>query len=143
MNFADKLKGLMKQQNLSQVQVRQLTGIGASSISHYLSGNHEPSKARKRDIAVALGVQENYFDEYLPDAQIQKEGECVNLPVTLAAKLMRKSPKWLCKGLQEGRFSWGYAVKLNRWSYFISSVKFAEQTGIKIPVNEMEQAYEA
>ena len=57
-----------------------------------------------------------------------------NLPVTLAAKLMGKSKEWVKQGLRDGVFPWGYAVKLTNWSYFISSVKFTEYTGIKVPL---------
>lgn len=133
MNFAEKLKTLMKQNNLTQAQVKALTGIGASSISQYLSGKNEPTNARKREIAVALGVQEDYFDTFLPEAQIQKS--VFNLPVKVAARLMNKSERFVRQGLKDGVFPWGYAVKLEGWSYFISSVKFTEFTGIQIPLN--------
>lgn len=131
MTFAEKLKRLMKEQNLTQANVKTLTGIGASSISQYLSGKNEPSKKRKKEIAVALGVQEDYFDAFIPVAKIQKGA--YNLPVKVAAKLMGKSAEWVYQGLRDGVFPWGYAVKLESWSYFISSVKFTELTGIKIP----------
>lgn len=58
MTFADKLKNLMKELDLTQSKLSDLTGIGKSSISQYLSGKNEPSKDRKREIARALGVQE-------------------------------------------------------------------------------------
>ena len=48
MNFSEKLKTLMQQQGLTQAQVKKLTGIGASSISQYVSGKNEPSNARKK-----------------------------------------------------------------------------------------------
>lgn len=133
MSFAEKLKSLMDQNSLTQREVKNLTGIGASSISQYLSGKNEPTKARKREIAIALGVQEDYFDTFMPEAKIQKG--VFNLPVKMAAKLMNKSPEWVYQGLRDGVFPWGYAVKLEGWSYFISSVKFTEYTGIQIPLN--------
>ena len=36
------------------------------------------------------------------------------------------------KGLQQGIFPWGYAIKTseNRWSYFINAKRFAEIEGI-------------
>lgn len=61
MTFADKLKNLMTELGLSQSKLSELTGIGKSSISQYLSGKNEPSKERKKEIARALGVQESYF----------------------------------------------------------------------------------
>lgn len=63
--------------------------------------------------------------------------EMVHLPVELVAKLMKKSPRFVRRGLQDGVFPWGYAVKLEHWSYFISSVKFTECTGIQIPAVEV------
>lgn len=133
MRFSEKLKKLMADLNISQAQLHKLTGIGRSSISQYLSGKNEPSKDRKREIALTLGVQEDYFEQIDPSAIIQGS-EVVNLPVSLAANLLGKSPGWVMKGLQDGVFPWGYAVKLTRWSYFISSVKFTEYTGIQVPV---------
>ena len=93
---------------------------------------NEPSKDRKKEIARALGVQENYFDTLEAVAMVQYNG-AVNLPVALAAKLMKKSKEWIMQGLRDGVFPWGYAVKLTNWSYFISAVKFTEYTGIKVP----------
>lgn len=136
MNFADKLKKLMGDLNISQAQLHTLTGIGRSSISQYLSGKNEPSKDRKREIARALGVQENYFEQFEPAATVQHDG-VVNLPVPLAAKLMKKSKEWVMQGLRDGVFPWGYAVKLTNWSYFISSVKFTEHTGIEVPYSQI------
>lgn len=135
MNFHIKLKKLMKELNISQAQVINLTGIGKSSISQYLSGKNEPSDKRKRQIAISLGVQEDYFDitnNSTTEEAIDLDG-CVNLPVPVAAKLMGKSREWIMQGLRDGVFPFGYAVKLKEWSYFISSIKFTEFTGIQIP----------
>lgn len=134
--FADKLKNLMKELDLTQSKISELTGIGKSSISQYLSGKNEPSKDRKKEIARALGVQENYFETFVEAVKIQHNG-VVNLPVPLVAKLMKKSKAWVMQGLRDGVFPWGYAVKLTNWSYFISSVKFTEYTGIEVPYNEI------
>lgn len=133
MSFAEKLKALMGELDLSQSKLSDLTGIGKSSISQYLSGKNEPSKDRKKEIARKLGVQEDYFDTFETAATVQHDG-VFNLPVTLAAKLMGKSKEWVKQGLRDGVFPWGYAVKLTNWSYFISFVKFTEYTGIKVPL---------
>lgn len=136
MKFADKLNQLMKETGLTQSKLHELTGIGRSSISQYLSGKNEPSEARKKEIALALGVQEDYFQQFEVAATISKN-PCVNLPVPMVAKLMGKSKEWIMQGLRDGVFPWGYAVKLTNWSYFISSTKFTEYTGIKVPLNEV------
>lgn len=136
MSFAEKLKNLMKELDISQSKLSDLTGIGKSSISQYLSGKNEPSDARKKEIALALGVQEDYFKQFEAAATISRNA-CVNVPVPLAAKLMGKSKEWIMQGLRDGIFPWGYGVKLKNWSYFISSVKFTEYTGIEVPLNEV------
>jgi len=71
----------------------------------------------------------------LPVAEIDTD-PFVNVPVAIAAKLMRKSYDFVAKGLQDGVFPFGYAVKLQDWSYYISAVKFTECTGIPIPYDE-------
>ena len=122
MSFAEKLKKLMRELDLSQTRLSELTGIGKSSISQYLSGKNEPANDRKKQIALALGVQENYFNQFAEN--IIQDNVVVNVPVPLIAKLMGKSKEWVTQGLRDGVFPWGYAVKLQKWSYFISSVKF-------------------
>ena len=89
MSFAEKLKKLMRELDLSQTRLSELTGIGKSSISQYLSGKNEPANDRKKQIALALGVQENYFNQFAEN-KIQ-DNVVVNVPVPLIAKLMGKS----------------------------------------------------
>ena len=132
MTFAQKLKDLMKQADLSQKDLHDLTGIGQSSISQYLNGRNEPTKKRKREIAKALGVAEDYFEVFEPVAKIDSDST-INVPVPVIAKLMGKSKAFVTQGLRDGVFPWGYAVKLTNWSYFISSKKFTEYTGIPVP----------
>ena len=136
MTFAEKLKNLMKELDLTQSKLSDLTGIGKSNISQYLKGKHEPSKDRKKEIARALGVQETYFEMFEPTAEITQD-EVINLPVIIAAKLMKKSKEWIEDGLQQGRFPWGYAVKMKKWSYWINAKKFSKIEEIKIPINKI------
>ncbi len=135
MTFQSKLKNLMNELGISQTKLSELTGISKPNISQYVNGLHEPSRERQKEIARALGVQENYFSTFLPDAEIQSD-TTVNVPVSLVARLMGKSKDWVEQGLQDGVFPWGYAVKLKKWSYWVSSVKFTEYTGIEIPINK-------
>ncbi len=103
MTFADKLKKLMKELDLTQSKLSDLTGISKPNISQYISEKHEPSKDRKRKIARALGVQDDYFEEFDPVVVIQ-ENEVINLRPKFVAKLMKKSKEWVEKGLQQERF---------------------------------------
>lgn len=139
MTFSEKLKNLMSELGLPQSKLSDLTGIGKSSISQYLSGKNEPSKDRKKEIARTLGVQDDYFEQFEPAATVQ-HGSAINVPVPLIARLMGKSKEFVMQGLRDGVFPWGYAVKMKNWSYFISSVKFTEYTGIEIPVNDLGKA---
>ena len=132
MSFAEKLKQLMDELKLSQTRLSEHTGIGKSSICQYLSGKNEPSEKRKRQMARALGVQENYFIEFPPVTEITSD-PLVNLPIPLVAKIMRKSKGWVEEGLQQGCFPWGYAVKMKKWSYWINGKKFFEHEGLTIP----------
>lgn len=133
MNFEKKLKSLMDELGITQSKLSELTGIGKSSISQYLSGKVKPSAARKRIIATALGVKEDYFEQFDPLDKVSTD-TVINVPIPLVARLMGKSREWVMQGLQDGVFPWGYAVKLTKWSYFVSSVKFTEYTGIEVPV---------
>lgn len=134
MGFAEKLNNLMGELGLSQTKLSELTGIGKSSICQYISGKNEPSEKRKRQMARALGVQENYFIEFPPVTEITSD-PLVNLPIPLVAKLMRKSKGWVEEGLQQGCFPWGYAVKMKKWSYWVNGRKFFELEGIPVPAD--------
>ena len=55
------------------------------------------------------------------------------LSVKEAARLMGASEWFVRRGLQQGLFPWGYAVKTStKYTYWISPAKFKECTGIEI-----------
>lgn len=132
MTFGQKLKIVMEDRSLSQSDICRLTDISAPSISQYMNGHNEPTAKRQKQISEALGLPEDYFSSICPEAEIVSDPD-VSLPVGVAAKLMGKSKEWMMQGLQDGVFPFGYAVKMERWSYWISRVKFTEYTGIEIP----------
>ena len=53
------------------------------------------------------------------------------LDVMVAAKILGMTHTIVRKGLQQGVFSWGYAIKTsaNRWTYFINAKRFAQIEG--------------
>ena len=61
MSFSEKLKKAMHDLELNQRQVCGLTGKSKGSVSQYLSGKQIPSEAVQRDIAIALGLAEDFF----------------------------------------------------------------------------------
>lgn len=137
--FSEKLKKAMQELHLNQRQVCGMTGKSKASISQYLSGKQVPSEKTQRDIAVALGLEENYFaksDEkmvVLPSREI-REGVIPKLEVEVAAKLLQMNHNTVRKGLQQGVFPWGYGIHTsdNRWVYFINAKRFAEIEGVSI-----------
>ena len=137
MNFKEKLKKVMKSQNISQAELSRMTGISRASMSMYLGGYQEPANERKQKIEEVLNLPEGFFDIFESAAEYNSKIPCKNLPVNLVADLMGKSIKFIEKGLQDGVFPWGYGVKIEKWSYWISPVKFEEHTGIKVPYNQI------
>ena len=59
--FKDRLKKIMEEKGLNSAAVSSMTGIGASSISQYLSGKVNPPDKKKEQIALALGVDADFF----------------------------------------------------------------------------------
>ncbi|MCD7830701.1 MAG: helix-turn-helix domain-containing protein [Firmicutes bacterium] len=128
--FGDKLRELMDEKEINQKQLCTLTGLRPASVSEYLSGIHEPSTAKKRMIAEALGVPETYFG-----VAVSRNGKIASnsMSVETAAKLMGKSVEFVKRGLRDGVFPWGYAVKMSRdWNYWINPRQFERIEGIKV-----------
>ena len=139
MSFSENLKKAMQELHLNQRQVCGLTGKSKGSVSQYLSGKQIPSEDVQRDIAVSLGLVPDYFakegaavvmlpKEALADGKIRKL-----LPEEVAP-LLGMDKQTVRKGLQQGVFPWGYAVKTseNRWSYFINANRFAAIEGVTV-----------
>ena len=134
--FSEKLKQAMLEKGMSRTALSAATGIGKSSISQYLSGKNEPPDKKKVVIAEALGLAPDYFKQTAVGDSVTTETRKLS-PMT-AARLMGKSKEFIYQGLRNGTFPWGYGVKMGKnWSYFISSVKFTECTGIEVPLNEI------
>lgn len=139
MMFSEKLKKAMQELHLNQRQVCGMTGKSKGSVSQYLSGKQIPSEDVQRDIAVSLGLDQDYFKKddsqtvVLPTKEV-RNGVIPRLDVEKAAKLLQMNHNTVRKGLQQGVFPWGYAVKTSehRWSYFINAKRFAEIEGVAV-----------
>ena len=84
MTFSEKLKQAMQELHLNQRQVCGMTGKSKGSVSQYLSGKQIPSEDVQSAIAVALGLESDYFskvasssDEFL--AAVRKDREIICL----------------------------------------------------------------
>ena len=129
----DRIKATMNQADMTSASLAQKTGLAASSISQYLSGKTKPSERALLKIAAAL----NTSFEYLlgKEVKIVQSVQVANKNLTCeeVAQLMGKGKNFVRKGLQDGVFPWGYAVKTSsKWTYFISAKKFTEATGIEV-----------
>ena len=60
--FGRRLKAVIREKGLSQTQVCSMTGKSKASISQYLSGTQLPPEKTQTEIAVALGLDVDYFN---------------------------------------------------------------------------------
>ena len=138
MKFSEKLRKAMKELNLTQAQMVGLIGKSKASISQYLSDKQVPSEVKQREIAVALGLEEDYFSKLddrvvaLPSLEV-RNGIIPRLSVMDAARMMGINHQTVRKGLQQGVFPWGYGIKTSEhWVYFINAKRFSEIEGVSV-----------
>ena len=131
--FAKNLKNAMTDRGMTQAEIVAATGISKSGISQYLSGKFTPGPKALKMIADALNVPEAYLTGKCENADNADELKPNSLSVGQAAKLMNKCEQFIRVGLQRGILPFGYAVKMStHYTYYISSQKFTEYTGIQI-----------
>ena len=119
--FKDRLKKVMVDQNINQVELSRICGVSRSTVSKWMSGDSEPTKARRNEIAEAFDLPEDYFEEIvIPKKKIE------TLTPKEAAYLMGMSVGSEQKGLIQGIFPWGYAIRTSekKHRYFINAKKF-------------------
>lgn len=138
MKFCEQLKRAMQQLGLNQSQIAGLTGCSKGAVSQYLSGKNTPPADKRRAIAVALGLPADYFEQEQDRQTViafkKSCGVIRQLLVTDAARMLGMNHNTVRKGLQQGVFPWGYAIRTSehRWVYFINAKRFAEIEGIII-----------
>ena len=118
--FKDRLKKVMVDQNINQVELSRICGVSRSTVSKWMSGDSEPTKARRNEIAEAFDLPEDYFEEIvIPKKKIE------TLTPKEAAYLMGMSVGSIQKGLIQGIFPWGYAIRTSekKHRYFINAKK--------------------
>ncbi|AZK44800.1 helix-turn-helix domain-containing protein [Paenibacillus lentus] len=122
MNFAERLKSIMEEKNMSQTELSDLTGIGKSSISQYLSGKNEPNQKRIEKFADALNCSTAYLNGITTCSDpTDNPNGLKNIPVAEAAKRLGKSKQFIRVGLQKQILPFGVAVQLSsKFSYHIS-----------------------
>lgn len=132
--FAEELKQAMTAADITQAELSKRTGIGRPSISQYLSGKNEPTDARKRQIAKALGLPPDYFIMGTEEAPEKPVYGVRRITVKEAARLMHMHHTTLENGLKQGLFPWGYAIKGTgtKYTYYINAEKFAAAEGLQL-----------
>jgi len=113
MSFAYNLKMIMEEQNLSQTDLFDLTGIGKPSFSQYLSGRHLPHKKRIAEIANALGVSVRRLTARKSGVEPEPPPPLSHQKVTIeeAARRLGKSQQFVRVALQNGVAPFGFATK--------------------------------
>lgn len=134
MSFSKRLEDAMRDLHLNQRQVAGMSGCSAASISQYISGINVPSESKQRDIAVSLGLDADFFTKVIPATKAVKRGQINRILPEQAAKLLGVNKQTLRKGLQQGCFPWGYAIKMDsgRWVYIINADRLAEIEGVNV-----------
>lgn len=82
MRFSEKLKRTMQQLHLTKTQIVGMTGCSKASISQYLSGKNTPPANKQGEIALSLGLAQDYFEhdtagEIVPPTPKQSNDEDV------------------------------------------------------------------
>lgn len=141
--FEQRLRQAMKELQLKQVQVAGLTGKSRGAISQYLSGDRVPPDKVQREMAIALGLEADYFArrEIKPvketaeeHARARRRGAIRKMTVPDAAKILGVDQRTVSKGLQQSVFPWGYAIHTteNRWVYIINADAFERIEGVEL-----------
>ena len=135
MSFAKNLKAIMNEQNLNQTDLSNLTGIGKSSLSQYLSGKNTPHRRRVAEIAAALGVLPGRLNQSFQDEACDAKEIISNQKVSIeeAARRLGKSQQFVRIALQNGAAPFGFATKGagSTYDYHISPKLLDEYIGEK------------
>ena len=89
----------------------------------------------KQIIELETGMKIEAYLEKVKDDILEQSEQPGRLSVPKAAKLMNVSQQYIRVGMQSGRLPFGWAVKVggSKYTYYISSKKLTEYTGIEVP----------
>lgn len=131
--FKDLLKQVADERGMNNAVLAKALDVAPASVGYYLSGKVNPPDKKKEQFALALGLDADFFKRGEIDKDIAVIG--YKLPISMAARLMGISDDTLRKGLQDGVFPFGYAVKTSKkWTFWISAPRFTQETGIPVPM---------
>ena len=125
MSFANRLKQVMEEKQVTQSELAAKIGKGKSSVSQYLSGKNVPKEDVQKKIAEVL---ECSVDEL--NTVHAEEDTAKNISVAECARRLGKSEQFVRIALQMGAVPFGFAVKnKSMYSYHISPKKLEEYIG--------------
>ena len=127
----------MQDLKLDQKQVCKLIGKSKASVSQYLSGKQIPPKEVQSNIAVALGLNRDYFHNE-KDLEFLPRNDEVRMTVKEAAAILHVHYSKISQGLQRGVFPWGYGVQNpdGSWWYYINRKRFLRYEVEGLPTND-------
>jgi transcriptional regulator with XRE-family HTH domain len=124
--FGKNLKIIMKQRDVTQSELSQMTGIGRPSISQYCSGKNEPHADKLKLIADALECDVDFFKADTSQLILPEALTTEDMKVREAARRLGKSQQFIRVSLQNGDAPFGFATKLtgNNYTYCIPRMRF-------------------
>jgi transcriptional regulator with XRE-family HTH domain len=125
-NFSAILSSAMSARGMSPAELSAKSGVGRSSISMYLSGQHTPKNRVLSLICAALECPADFFTKETNAPKKETFALCdtlkniPNIRVKDAAKLLGKSDQFVRSGIIAGTLPIGTAVKLSsKWTFCI------------------------
>ena len=130
------MREAMTQQGINQKELVTRTGISKQSISQYLSGKYTPKEKALDAISKALNIDVARLTGEIVDKT--DNSKYLNIPVSVAAKMMGLGAQCIRIGLQHGNFPFGTAIETSpgNYRYYINPNKFQDYTGIKLEENK-------
>lgn len=128
MSFANRLKQVMNEKQMSQAELAARIGKGKSSVSQYLSGKNIPREDVQKKISEALDCTVEFLNN--SDVPVNDHIDTNNISVSECARMIGKSEQFVRVALQTGAAPFGFAVKnKSMYSYHISPKKLQEYIG--------------
>lgn len=125
MSFANRLKQVMDERQMTQSELAARIRKGKSSVSQYLSGKNIPKEDVQKQIAEVLDCTVEFLN-----IDTSSYSDMKNISVAECARRLGKSEQFIRVALQTGAVPFGFAVKnKTMYSYHISPKKLDEYIG--------------
>lgn len=127
-DFAKNLRIAMNEADMNQLELARKSGCSKAAVSQYLAGKNVPGPEKKRALAAALGVEEEYFDR---KQEAARPPVVTRIGTKTAAQCLGKGEQFVREGLKRGILPFGNAVPGSgkQWNYYINPAKFREYVG--------------